>query len=64
MVGEDFLMRSNSLFEKDSTILKNKILTEASKEGFAVVGQEIKSLADQSRQATEQVRNILDDTQE
>ncbi len=31
--------------------------------GFAVVAQEIKSLADQSRQATEQVRSILEDTQ-
>ena len=31
--------------------------------GFAVVAQEIKSLADQSKQATEQVRNILEDTQ-
>ncbi len=31
--------------------------------GFAVVAQEIKSLADQSREATQQVRNILEDTQ-
>ena len=31
--------------------------------GFAVVAQEIKSLADESRQATEQVRSILEDTQ-
>ena len=30
--------------------------------GFAVVASEIKSLADQSKQATEQVRHILDDT--
>jgi methyl-accepting chemotaxis protein len=30
--------------------------------GFAVVAQEIKSLADQSKQATAQVRGILDDT--
>ncbi len=30
--------------------------------GFAVVAQEIKSLADQSKQATEQVRSILEDT--
>ena len=30
--------------------------------GFAVVAQEIKSLADQSREATQQVRNILEDT--
>jgi methyl-accepting chemotaxis protein len=30
--------------------------------GFAVVASEIKSLADQSKQATEQVRGILDDT--
>ncbi|MBI5247959.1 MAG: methyl-accepting chemotaxis protein [Desulfomonile tiedjei] len=30
--------------------------------GFAVVAQEIKTLADQSKAATEQVRNILDDT--
>jgi methyl-accepting chemotaxis protein len=31
--------------------------------GFAVVAQEIKSLADQSREATNQVRIIIDDTQ-
>ena len=31
--------------------------------GFAVVAQEIKSLADQSKQATERVRSILEDTQ-
>jgi len=31
--------------------------------GFAVVAQEIKSLADQSKQATERVRGILEDTQ-
>jgi methyl-accepting chemotaxis protein len=30
--------------------------------GFAVVAHEIKSLADQSREATEQVRSILEDT--
>jgi len=30
--------------------------------GFAVVAQEIKSLADESKQATEQVRSILEDT--
>ncbi len=30
--------------------------------GFAVVAQEIKTLADQSKQATEQVRTILDET--
>ena len=29
--------------------------------GFAVVAQEIKTLADQSRQATDQVRTILED---
>src|SRR5208337_4882382 len=31
--------------------------------GFAVVAQEIKNLAEQSRQATNQVRNILSDIQ-
>ncbi|ACL02643.1 Methyl-accepting chemotaxis sensory transducer [Desulfatibacillum aliphaticivorans] len=31
--------------------------------GFAVVAQEVKSLADQSKQATEQVRNILQEIQ-
>ncbi len=31
--------------------------------GFAVVAQEIKSLADQSKQATERIRSILEDTQ-
>ena len=31
--------------------------------GFTVVAQEIKSLADQSKQATERVRGILEDTQ-
>jgi methyl-accepting chemotaxis protein len=31
--------------------------------GFAVVAQEVKNLAEQSRQATSRVRNILDDIQ-
>ena len=30
--------------------------------GFAVVANEIKSLADQSKEATDQIRSILDDT--
>ena len=53
---------------QQSNILAVNAAIEAAKagehgKGFAVVAQEIKSLADQSRHATEQVREILFDTQ-
>ena len=51
-----------------SNLLSVNASIEASKagefgKGFAVVAQEVKSLADQSKQATEQVRNILQEIQ-
>ena len=57
----------NDLAQQSNLLAVNAAI-EASKagehgKGFAVVAQEIKSLADQSKQATEQVRTILGDIQ-
>lgn len=57
----------NDLAQQSNLLAVNAAI-EASKagehgKGFAVVAQEIKSLADQSKQATEQVRKILGDIQ-
>jgi methyl-accepting chemotaxis protein len=57
----------NDLTQQSNLLAVNAAI-EASKagehgKGFAVVAQEIKSLADQSKQATEQVRTILGDIQ-
>ena len=57
----------NDLAQQSNLLAVNAAI-EASKageqgKGFAVVAQEIKSLADQSKQATEQVRAILGDIQ-
>ena len=65
-IGE--IMVSVSDLTQQSNLLAVNAAVEASKagehgKGFTVVAQEIKSLADQSKQATEQVRVILRDIQ-
>ena len=65
-IGE--IITAVSDLAQQSNLLAVNAAIEASKagehgKGFAVVAQEIKSLADQSKQATEQVRAILSDTQ-
>jgi PAS domain S-box-containing protein len=65
-IGE--IITAVSDLAQQSNLLAVNAAIEASKagehgKGFAVVAHEIKSLADQSKQATEQVRAILSDTQ-
>ncbi|MGA2400782.1 MAG: PAS domain-containing methyl-accepting chemotaxis protein [Syntrophobacteraceae bacterium] len=65
-IGE--IITAVSDLAQQSNLLAVNAAIEASKagehgKGFAVVAQEIKSLADQSKQATEQVRAILSDIQ-
>ncbi len=65
-IGE-IITAVNDLAQQSNLLAVNAAI-EASKagahgKGFAVVAQEIKSLADQSKQATEQVRVILADIQ-
>ncbi|MBI5589344.1 MAG: methyl-accepting chemotaxis protein [Deltaproteobacteria bacterium] len=65
-IGE--IITSVSDLAQQSNLLAVNAAIEASKagehgRGFAVVAQEIKILADQSKQATEQVRDILGDIQ-
>lgn len=65
-IGE-IIATVNDLAEQSNVLAVNAAI-EAAKagehgKGFAVVAQEIKSLAEQSKQATAQVRNILGDIQ-
>lgn len=66
VIGE-IIASVNDLAEQSNLLAVNAAI-EAAKagefgKGFAVVAQEIKSLAEQSKQATTQVRSILGDTQ-
>jgi methyl-accepting chemotaxis protein len=66
MIGE-IIDAVNDLAEQSHLLAVNAAI-EAAKagdqgKGFAVVAQEVRSLADQSKQATVQVRNILNDIQ-
>jgi PAS domain S-box-containing protein len=66
-IGE--IITAVSDLAQQSNLLAVNAAIEASKagehgKGFAVVAQEIKSLADQSKQATQQVRAILGDIQQ
>jgi methyl-accepting chemotaxis protein len=63
---EDIINSVRDLADQSNLLAVNASI-EAAKageqgKGFAVVAGEIKSLADRSREATEQVRNILEDT--
>lgn len=65
-IGE-IMSTVNNLAEQSNILAVNASI-EAAKagehgRGFAVVAQEVKSLAEQSKQATTQVRNILNDIQ-
>ena len=65
-IGE-IIATVNDLAEQSNMLAVNAAIeaTRAGEygKGFAVVAQEVKSLADQSRQATTQVRSILSDVQ-
>ncbi|MEI7743464.1 MAG: methyl-accepting chemotaxis protein [Chloroflexota bacterium] len=65
-IGE-IITTVNDLAEQSNMLAVNAAIeaTRAGEygKGFAVVAQEVKSLADQSRQATTQVRSILSDVQ-
>ena len=63
----DIIQTVNDLADQSNLLSVNASI-EAAKagehgKGFSVVAQEVKSLADQSKQATSQVRNILNDIQ-
>jgi methyl-accepting chemotaxis protein len=65
-IGE-IMLTVNDLAEQSNLLAVNASI-EAAKageqgKGFAVVAQEVRSLAEQSKQATSQVRNILNDIQ-
>lgn len=63
---EDIISTVQDLAEQSNLLAVNASIEAARAgeegKGFAVVAQEIKSLADQSREATEQIRTILEDT--
>ena len=63
---EDIIMTVQDLADQSNLLAVNASIEAARAgdhgRGFAVVAQEIKALADQSKEATEQVRGILDDT--
>jgi methyl-accepting chemotaxis protein len=65
-IGE-IIATVNDLAEQSNLLAVNAAIEAARAgeqgKGFAVVAQEVKSLAEQSRQATAQVRTILGDTQ-
>jgi methyl-accepting chemotaxis protein len=64
---EDIIATVQDLADQSNLLAVNASIEAARAgdhgKGFAVVAQEIKSLADQSRQATGQVRSVLVDTQ-
>ena len=63
---EDLIATVQDLAEQSNLLAVNASIEAARAgeqgKGFAVVAQEIKSLAEQSRDATEQVRSILEET--
>lgn len=63
---EDIIVSVQDLADQSNLLAVNASIEAARAgdqgRGFAVVAQEIKTLADQSREATDQIRTILDDT--